>query len=396
MAINDNGLGAPPHNLAPAAWEVLLIEDDDNARRQIKEYFAGRIIDGRGITFHEIGNWNDAFGLIRDRKADLAILDIYRGEAAAGGERVGERVLEDIKRFGFVPVIIYTNLPEGLDGLQNEFVHLAPKLDGLDRLREHMEAIFNTRMPRMHRAIVNHLDRALRDYMWGFVAARWTELHEFGGRPELLRLLLQRLGSSFVREGLASAMAEVFPGQEGLINPERAHPAEFYLKPPIPPDPALGDIRLRENNGAQQYLVVLWPTCDMVSTGGRVPKTEDILCARAQPLGGSPEAQAYAVEQSKSRYKQLVALMTNNRGTSPDRYHFLPRFLDIPSLIIDFQALEHLRLADVRAYPSLGVLVSPFAEHLSARFYRYRGRIGTPDLDCDSLVALEGWAMPPP
>ena len=142
---------------------------------------------------------------------------------------------------------------------------------------------------------------------------------------------------------------------------------------------------------------MLWPTCDMVSTGGRTPKTDTVLCARATRLDDFPKAREFADTQSKTRYGRLIALMTNNRDKnfgSAERYHFLPGFLDIPSLVVDFQALEPLSLATVKAFGSLGVLASPFAEHLSSRFDRYRGRIGTPDLDCDCLVKQPGGTPP--
>lgn len=222
-------------------WNVLLIEDDAIARRQIKEYFAAREFDGRKLLFKEVGHWDEAFGLIREHKADLAILDIYRGPAAQGGERVGELVLDDLKRTGFVPVVINTNLPEGLEGFQNEFVRLVAKTDGLQKLAKEIEALFQTRVPQMHRAILNHLDRALCEYMWGFLTREWPGLKEIADRPEFLRLLLHRLAFSFARSGVDQAVAEAFRGYEGLpLNSEKVHPAEFYIMPPVTEIESLG------------------------------------------------------------------------------------------------------------------------------------------------------------
>jgi len=371
-------------------WNVLLIEDDPVARRQIKEYFATREFDGRKLLFKEVDHWEEAFGLIREHKADLAILDIYRGEAARGGERVGERVLEDLKSTGFVPVVIHTNLPEGLEGLQNEFVRLVAKTDGLQMLAEKIEALFQIRVPQMHRAILNHLDRALCEYMWGFVTREWSGLKEIADRPEFLRLLLHRLAFSFARSGVDQAVAEAFRGYEGAaLDPEKVHPAEFYIMPPVTLDPVLGDIRVRKTEGGTEYLIVLWPSCDMVTSGGRKPKSEIVLCARANPLADCTEVQEFVKEPSKKKQDRLMSLIANNFDSSwgsQESTHFLPGFLTIPDLIVEFRKLELPTLEELKKLPCLAVLASPYAEQMSFRFDYFRGRIGVPDLDSGLVI----------
>jgi CheY-like chemotaxis protein len=370
-------------------WNVLFVEDNKDARRLVGEYFHGRPVEGRQLAFQEIEDWDRAFSLIREHKADLVILDIYRGDAHSGGDRVGEQILNALKNSGFVPTVVYTNLPEGLDKEQNEFIRVVTKVDGLKALHTEVERIFKTKVPQMHRAIVNHVDRVLCRYMWGFVVQEWPALKEIADKPEFLRLLVQRLALSFVREGIEETISEVFGGAKDHPPPDRVHPAEFYIKPPIGSDPVLGDIRSRQHSEEKEFLVVLWPTCDMVSTHGRTPKTEIVLCARAFRLETFPEAKKYGENQTKSTYDQLESLLDNDRKKhlgSPDRFHFLPGILDIPNLVIDFQALEILPFKDVQALSSSGSLASPFAELLGSRFDRYRGRIGTPDLDYDLVI----------
>lgn len=391
----------PEQNAKPAApvasqakplppWNVLLIEDDQTMVRQIREFFADREFDGRKMSFQEVTRWEDAFGLVRERKADLAILDIYRGQAAQGGERVGERVLEDLQRSGFVATVIHTNLPEGLEARQNEFVRLVVKTDGLQKLDEQIDAIFKTRVPQMHRAMLNHLDRALCEYMWGFVTKEWAGLKETADRPEFLRLLLNRLAVSFAHTGVDQAVAEAFTAQTGQsLDPEKVHPAEFYVMPPVTTDPALGDIRIRKQGEATDYLVVLWPTCDMVSSGGRKPKTDAVLCCKASPLATCSEVTSFLAEQSNTKRSRLKELMANNSNSSlgsAESTHFIPGFLAIPDLVAEFRKIEVLSLEDVKRLTCLGVLASPYAEQLSVRFDSFRGRVGVPDLDFDHVI----------
>ena len=375
-------------------WTVVLVEDNATTRESIKDYFDGKLFDNRPLVFQEIADWQDAFWLIQERKVDLVILDIYRGEARIGGERVGERVLAQIEKTGFTSVILFTNLPEGLDAATNAFVRLVPKLDGLAGLERAVTAVFATKIPQMHRAIVDQLDKTLCSYMWGFVVKQWDGLKDIADKPEFLRLLIQRLAISLVREGIDSAVAQAF-GQQGSTSTagDKIHPAEMYIKPPIGPDPLLGDVRVRKkttNGGTEkEYLVVVWPSCDMVSANGRTPKTDTILCVRTTLFTNSKEVVALHDGNTKTNQTNTKKLIANNRDSkfgTTDRFHFLPEVCDLPALVVDFQAVEAISLSDARSLECAASLASPFAEHLASRFLRYIGRLGTPDVDSDLIV----------
>lgn len=383
----------PQSTSAPAeGWTVVLVEDNATTRGEIKDYFAGRLFDSKPLIFQEIEDWKQAYSLIRERKADLVILDIYKGEARIGGERVGERILGQIEKTGFTSVILYTNLPEGLDAATNAFVRLVPKTSGLASLAKAISDVFATKIPQMHRAIVDQLDKTLCNYMWGFVVKQWEALKDIADKPEFLRLLIQRLAISLVREGVELAVAQVF-GQQPNTAQDKIHPAEVYIKPPIGPDPLLGDIRVRktktETETKIEYLVVVWPSCDMVTSNGRKPKTDTILCARAGLFSDSAEVAALKADNSPKNQKKLRLLISNTRDPnfgSPERFHFLPGICDVPALVVDFQALEDMPLADARSLDCVASLASPFGEHLSSRFLRYIGRLGTPDIDSDLIL----------
>jgi hypothetical protein len=387
------GAAVPTKRVEENGWKVLLVEDDETTVRQIGEFFAGHEFDGKRLDFTPITDWDRAIGLIKERKADLVILDIYRGKAAAGAERIGEVVLQDLQRSGFVPVVIHTNLPEGLEGLRSEFVRLVPKTDGLPKLSEEIGSLFTKRIPQLNRAILNHVDRALCEYMWGFVARKWAGLKEIADRPEFVRLLLHRLAFSFARVGVEQAVSEAFQGYKGTpLSPETVHPAEFYIMPPMGSDPYLGDVRIRKTGDRTEFLVVIWPSCDFVSTGGRTPKTDIVLCARAAPLADCIEAREYAAEPSETKRKKLRSLMANNLNSSlgsAASTHYLPGFLNVPDLIVEFRKLEVPALDDLKKMTCLGTLASPYAEEMSFRFDCYRGRLGVPDLDLDQIIAAQ-------
>ena len=65
------------------------------------------------------------------------------------------------------------------------------------------------------------------------------------------------------------------------------------------------------------------------------------------------------------------------------RYFYLPKFRDIPDLVIDLEDVKSTKLDKLQSYDSIATLSSPFAEALLIQYSQYRGRIGVPDLSED-------------
>lgn len=367
-----------PEVVPEETWKILLVEDDDTVRGQVREYLDGRQIAGRKLKISEYSSLEDALNVIAERKADVIILDVYSGEAKVGGEMIGLEILEKIKKTGFVPVILYTALPRGLEEEVGPFVRLVEKdVGSLGRIENELKDLFSRNIPQVHRAIVTHFDRTLCAYMWEFVDEHWEEFSAFLDKPEFLRLIVQRLAKSFAREGVDKISSEIYgvtPAEDVGIG--KVHPAEYYIKPPIGSNPRFGDLRFREIEGKREYLVVLWPSCDMVDEPPQVPKTRKVLCARAIPTQACPKVTDWIASDSNTKKEPVERLVKNNQP----RFHFLPGVWDIPNTIVDFQDLEHLPLDELKNCGCLGTIDSPFAESLGERFRWYMGRIGTPDL----------------
>src|SRR5882672_2215524 len=253
--------------LAPQ-WNIVVVEDDAVIRGQIADFLTGEVIAGRELAVSSYDDFQAARRVVEERRADVVILDLFRGLPEAG-QIEGLEVLESIKASGFVPVVIYTAKPEAVGDAAGAFVRVVGKeAGGLNQVKAQIEDLFRLRVPQMHRAIREHLDRSFAAYMWEFVGPKWSELEPLAGRPEFMRLLLQRLATSLTQSDLNKLVVDIFG--EGtsadLVGPDKVHPAEFYVKPSVGPDLLLGDIRARVEGGREEYLVVLWPSCDLVST----------------------------------------------------------------------------------------------------------------------------------
>ena len=187
-------------------------------------------------------------------------------------------------------------------------------------------------------------------------------------------------------------MLDDLGAQEGLEAKDKVHPMKYYVMPPLESSPVTGDLYQEAIKQQTGYWVILTPLCDLTPHDGKV-KAEQVLLAKCLLLTEQEEYQTWvAGNRSEGSQKSLVSLIGNNRkdGKQPERYHFLPGVMSLPDLVVDFQAVKMVtydQLNDPGTLKRLASLDSPFAECLLARFTRYYGRIGIPDLDIEIVLA---------
>jgi hypothetical protein len=371
------------------AWTAAILEDEANVRQEVIDYLEGETFAFGRLKTVSLEDFATAIEMLGDRKIDLLIIDVFRG-STDGGDAAGIDVLKEWKTVGFGPVIVYTALPESVKGETSPFVRVVAKeAGGLEQLRGQIEELFALRIPQIYRAIADHVERSLTAYMWGFVASNWSEVSGLAARPDFLRLLLSRLALQFSREGVTALVEQVYPGSGEADPSERqVHPAEYYVKPPLSVDPQLGDIRVLQRKDGPLEVVVLWPTCDLVSRKDGACKVDRALCARVVPLGECEEYQKWVKAENNSTEKDVRRLIKNTRVESQaDRFHFIPPAWDIPGGLIDFQQLEHVPVDELKNAGCRATVASPYAESISSRLVRYLGRLGTPDLDIALTLA---------
>ena len=102
------------------------------------------------------------------------------------------------------------------------------------------------------------------------------------------------------------------------------------------------------------------------------------------------------LQRSRTADRNLRALLQDIRQNGqPEWFALLPGTLTpstcsgrrLPDLVVDFQRLVTLPREHMDSLERLASLDSPFAEALLARFARYFGRLGTPDLDLEMVIA---------
>ena len=373
-------------------WQLLFVDDDEQACRQVKEFLQGEWVAVPGEYPHveTLADFSKALEVLEAHRFDLLILDVRLGpHAETREEEVGIKTLEAIQQRQFVPVVFYTGLPRLVQHLEKPLIQVAEKTQGLPRLLETVRGIFATRLPAVNRALIRHLETVQRDYMWDFVAQNWQQFGDTPDRTALAYLLARRLAMSLSEQGIRQLAHDLGEPTSAAVAEGLVHPMQYYIMPPVEQMPLAGDLYQGQIGDRNGHWILLTPSCDLVKREGRPEKAERVLLACCALLTEQREFQKWRSQSSSKAEDNLRALLGNNRwGGQPERFYFLPGALILQDLVVDFQRLVMLPREQLNNLERLASLDSPFAESLLARFVRYYGRLGTPDLDVERVVGM--------
>ncbi|MEU3842105.1 ATP-binding protein [Streptomyces sp. NPDC028635] len=121
--------------------------------------------------------------------------------------------------------------------------------------------------------------------------------------------------------------------------------------PPVTKHVTAADVLRDPQDG---WWVVLTPACDLYgdlpSGGNRAAKAEYVRIAKAVPLSEAPLIARWIEagspgNESRERNAALEMFRDNNA-----RYRILPKYLDIPDLLVDFEIVQSVPLAEVRSW----------------------------------------------
>ena len=379
-------------------WQALYVDDDPDLCRQVEEYLDGEVVGGSEdvLRVQAITDFDSALGELESRRIDLLILDVRVGphdqnppeDADNLVEEEGVRIINAVRERRFVPVVFYTGLDYKVRAMESPVVRIVEKTEGLPILLQTIREIFDTALPQTNRALVRHLESVQRDYMWDFVAENWNSFAGGADRRELAYLLAKRLAISLSGPGIRQLAQDMGDTTGAFTSDERVHPMLYYLLPPVAPAPLAGDLYHGAIGEQTGYWILITPSCDMVT--GR-EKADFMLFARCLHLEEQPEFadwKAGLPEPSNNVNRRLISLLGNNRQDGqPERFYFLPGALTLPDLVVDFQQLATLPRGKKSGLERRASLDSPFAEAFLARFSRYFGRLGTQDLDVESVMS---------
>ncbi|MCY4115511.1 MAG: hypothetical protein OXF55_01330 [Caldilineaceae bacterium] len=345
---------------------VLFIEDDKEAIKTILDRIDQdeRDIERSECDFHE------AEEKIWALRPDIVVLDLFEGALLRENDR-GSDLLGLIWEKQFFPVVVHTALPEALEGYENPFVHVLKK--GIESSETVLEAI---RSLEPHVRSLKEVDKHIRESF----AFALRDVAPFA--YETFEEAKQR-NDAILRGGrrrLAALMDE-HPGTDQVLASW-----EQYICPPLSQDMLLGDIlRKTDKEGADPSLfrVVLSPSCDLVSSGGREPKVREILVAKCCSTKRGIEFLGWGNMNTRKLKDRLDSVLS--RGYSEALVPLPALRGRVPTMMANLRELELIPFGDVGCesdrFLRVASLDSPFRELISWAYIQASGRPGLPDRD---------------
>lgn len=380
-----------------APWRILVVDDDERSA-QNNATALNQTSDSDAVPYPveavATKSFTDALARVGRGDVDLLVLDVFDQAGAQAGpdvtdpEPVGRRVFEKVREQRFLPIIFLTALPDQVDCDENPpFVQIVAKgaPNPFDVLFAAVKRCLDSPFPGLYRAVRSHIENTSRQFMVDFVELHWNDLED---RPaDVAHLLMRRLGVSFD----AGQDALIDHSTEGAPPTGSVPPIRYYVVP-APREHRTGDIVTKtvagdaDEHPTTRWHVVMTPTCDLVE--GR-EKADYVVLAECIPLSSFKEHRDWITVESISNTKRKRVerlLKSNPDDGSRDRYFYLPAAWKVPDLMVDLQRTTSIPYADLGLYDKQASLDDPYAAQLSHQFHCYLGRVGTPDLDWNTVI----------
>jgi len=369
-------------------WHLLFVDDNTENCDLAAKYLNEQVVlePGEKLKVTTEVDFNKALDRLESGYFDFVVLDVRLGpHEEEREEEEGIKVLESIKALCFIPIIFYTGLPQKVRSLETPLIKVIENTEGLPKVLSTVKEILLTRIPLVNRALLRYVKEVQRDYMWEFITNNWEAFGDTPDRTSLAYFLARRLAKSLDSPGIQKLAEKLGDTTKIWCSEDSVHPMRYYIVPPLGIRPMAGDVIKEEDGTKTQYMVLITPSCDFVQD-----KVDYMLFAYCTPLREIKEYIDWENNPDNPDQKyinRLLPFVTDKK----DRFFFLPSVFNIPDLIVDYQKIaklepkEFARLAKDGKLTCVASLDSPYCENLCARFSRYFGRLGTPDLNIDLI-----------
>ncbi len=325
----------------------------------------------------EFSVFDDAHEKIESLRPDIIILDLLAGGLSAEPEPEGLRTYEVIWEHYFCPVVVYSARPDihSEKSLPHPFVKIVQKGKGSERK---VLQILDEFQP--HISALREAEKHVRDSLVYSMREVAPYAFKISTDDTQRREIIKRSG----RRRLAALMDELSKDGTNLASWEQ------YLYPPVNTDIMLGDI-LRKVDGSvddpQSFRIVLTPSCDLVSSRGRVPKVANVLVSKCASMKKGLDITSLKDIKTKKLKDRLV-----NTVLTHGYYEAMIPFPGMKDIIATMAAnlrdLEFIPIEDIgnskKPFLRIASVDSPFRELIAWAYLHTACRPGLPDRDYDS------------
>jgi CheY-like chemotaxis protein len=369
---------------APASgFRILIVDDESEIAESLQGMLEKRLVDLGAIRFEIEDDFDEAERQLEQEQFDLVILDVKDTGGGTSGvdlEGRGRELYERIADVRWVPVIFYTGVPEQVRGIESPPLVRVVTKNRLPEITDAVRAALMSGVPSLTRRLGDLVDRQMREFLCREIAPNWSGMAE-SDQEEIALVLVHRL-AAWLKENAVRELDNVL-GDSGGSMIGHSSAARVYLKPPVTHHLTAADV---VQNPDGEWWLVLTPACDLyedppsMNTGGRrKAKAEFVRLAKCHLLDESSMVVEWR-QTGSGRNRVLEAFRTDH-----NRYRVLPKYLNIPNLLVDFEDVSSRPLNEVRQWNRIATLDSPFAEAMLTSHSRAVGRIGTPDINFDQV-----------
>jgi len=359
---------------------VLCVDDNLDKAKEIGEILSAWDSPYGKFTVDVETNFGNAVEKLKNMHFDMVTLDLHGSkdpdpleDDGEQEEQEGKKVLDQLRKIRFVPVIFYTGYAHKIQMLETGVVKVVQKGgNDLENVRSATQSIYGTGLPEL----LQHIEEEKRTFIWDTVDKMWADMGAEGEPEDLAYLLARRLAARFNRESIK----ELLKHKIGA-----AKPIEMYIYPPLEEVINTGCII---KMAGDDYWLVATPACDFAQN-----KADKVLLIGAKPLEsdfryikwtetgswkGKESGTAPKSQESKDAYENLKMLLKLKAG---DRYRILPKTFFLKDLVVDFQEMKQVSSEEALKAHIICRIDSPYREEILLRFSRYYGRLGVPDIE---------------
>lgn len=355
--------------------KILYVDDDIENFTDLKDLLEGKTINGCTISIDNELDFEQA--VVRSKNYHLIILDLFKGNAMAGGTDKGSNVFNDICSSIFVPIIFYSANPASVVQLRSQVVGVANKLDDISSLLSEIERLTKHNLPLLKEGVHDFIETEFKKYFWDTIHQKKAMFKPESNDFSLGYMLLRNMADTLSRDNIRQILGD------STIKEDKVHPMEFYIYPTdTTKEFQTGEIL--QHKDSNSVYVVLTPSCDFIVRNDNTRKVDYVLLLKTCLLTDTIDYKKY--QQNKSKYfGNLRDLINSGRS---DRYFFLPGTPFIENRVIDFQNKEIVTYEQlVTNFERIAKLDSPYAQSMAATYSRYYNRIGFPDIDHEYVMS---------
>ncbi len=353
--------------------KVLIVDDDSKSVQGIKDHCDDQAWECKVVDFEQ------TYREILLFDPDAIVLDWWDGFDKVEGDNV----LDTIWGNGYRQIIVFSGNVEhiNLTEKKKESTILCsfakgdeqPIIDYLDENKQYIEVLSQYRKE-MGKALVN----------------------AFNVIEPIKKSSPNYLGDEIIKYFLAKRTVNYFDIEE---TGEKLPAWGMYIFPPVLSCLSVCDIiRKIPENGmldvvgtADEYKLILTPSCDLYRGEGRTPKVENVLCAKCFDCSKFGDSAANGSSRNSGAKKKIKNALT--QGYSKN-WVALPEMVNMcPGLSVDLKNLEIIPLSEIiekiddlnenHKYVRVGSVDSPFREQIVWAFMQNACRPGVPDRDFD-------------